>query len=78
MIKGYQEQVLAMYEKIRKLEQKSLEERRKEVSFKCPEALTIERNISRLCLQVSMNALKSLEDRDSIFTKLKNIWFLYK
>lgn len=71
MIKGYQEQVLAMYEKLRSLEQKQLEERRKEVEMKCPRVLDIERDISKLCIKVSINALKSSEDQEQVLRNLK-------
>lgn len=71
MIRGYQEAVLEIYEKIRDEENKELIRRREEIEKKAPKILNIERQIGKLCVELAVSAIKDLENRDEYLNKLK-------
>ena len=62
MIKGYQAELMDMYEKIRTEESHKLTQRRQEIKSKYPEILEIDTAIQKLCLNLSMAALKGITD----------------
>lgn len=69
MIKGYQAELMNMYEKIRTEENHKLAQRREEIKNKYPEILEIDTTIQKLCLNLSMAALKGInnpKDLDNI------------
>ncbi|NLZ49345.1 MAG: ATP-binding protein [Clostridiales bacterium] len=72
MLKGYHSDIMTMYEKIREEENAKLQQRRAEIEKKLPEVIELERQIGKLCVQLSMSALKAIEDRDSYLKDLKN------
>lgn len=72
MIKGYQSQILKIYEKIREEEEVSLRKRREEIEREHPEILQIERKIGKLCVELSINAFKDIKNRDSYLSELKS------
>ena len=51
MIKGYQTELMDMYEKIRTEESHKLTQRRQEIKSKYPEILEIDTAIQKLCLK---------------------------
>ena len=60
MIKGYQAELMDMYEKTRTEESRKLTQRREEIKSKYPEILEIDTTIQKLCLNLSMAALKGI------------------
>lgn len=62
MIKGYQAELMDMYEKTRTEESRKLTQRREEIKSKYPEILEIDTTIQKLCLNLSMAALKGITD----------------
>ena len=58
MIKGYQAELMDMYEKTRTEESRKLTQRREEIKSKYPEILEIDTTIQKLCLNLSMAAFK--------------------
>lgn len=60
MIKGYQAELMDMYEKTRTEENRKLTKRREEIKNKYPEILELDTTIQRLCLNLSMAALKGI------------------
>lgn len=59
MIKGYQATLLETYDKIREIEAKKLQERKKEIEGLYPNILEIENEIQKLSLHLSISILKS-------------------
>ncbi|WP_027625474.1 ATP-binding protein [Clostridium lundense] len=71
MIKGYQEEVLKIYDKLRTIEEKTLEDRRKEIENKLPQVIEIEKNIAKLSLDLSINIIRKREDIDEYISSIK-------
>lgn len=71
MIKGYGAEVLKIYENIRENKQNQLNARRKEIGRKVPEVLNIEKKIAQLCIDVSIAAFKSQDNREDYLNDLK-------
>lgn len=71
MIKGYQERLLKIYDTIREKEAKALEARKEEIQEKLPEVLDIEREIGKLCIQVSISAFKDIDNREQHLNNLR-------
>ncbi|MDO4536300.1 MAG: ATP-binding protein [Clostridium perfringens] len=72
MIKGYQTKLMNLYEKIRKEEKISLEQRTKEIESKYPEILKLEKDISRQCLNLSICTMKKSSNKEEELEKLRN------
>lgn len=66
MIKGYQAELMDMYEKIRTEEIRKLAKRREEIKNKYPEILELDTTIQKLCLNLSMAALKGITDPNDL------------
>ena len=62
MIKGYQAELMDIYEKIRTEENRNLKKRREEIKEKFPEIIDVDISIQKLCLNLSMAALKGIND----------------
>lgn len=62
MIKGYQAELMDMYEKIRTEETNNLTKRREEISERYPEIIDLENTIQKLCLNLTMAALRGIND----------------
>lgn len=71
MIKKYRSDVSKVYENIRESEEKSLQARREEVMTKVPEIFNIEKQISKLCLKLSMNILNNIGNKEEYLKTLK-------
>ena len=71
MIKGYQGEIMKIYEAIRQNEAKALEKRKLEIGEKLPQILAIEHEIGKLCIDVSIHAFKDVENRDHYLNTLK-------
>ena len=72
MLKGYHSEIIRMYEGIRDQEKAALDKRRAEIEKKLPEVLELERSIGKLCVELSMSALRIIEDRETYIKQLKN------
>lgn len=70
MIKGYSEEIEKIYEDIRRTEDKQLRLRREEIQKMYPQILSIEREIGKLCVELSVSSFKSIENREE---HLKNL-----
>ena len=66
MIKGYQKELMDMYEKIRTDENRKLMKRREEIKNKYPEILELDTTIQKLCLNLSMAALRGITDQNEL------------
>lgn len=66
MIKGYQAELMDMYEKIRTDENRKLMKRREEIKNKYPEILELDTTIQKLCLNLSMAALRGITDPNEL------------
>ena len=66
MIKGYQAELMDMYEKTRTEENRKLAKRREEIKNKYPEILELDTTIQKLCLNLSMAALKGITDPNDL------------
>ena len=66
MIKGYQTELMDMYEKIRTDENRKLMKRREEIKNKYPEILELDTAIQKLCLNLSMAALRGITDQNEL------------
>ena len=66
MIKGYQTELMDIYEKIRTDENRKLMKRREEIKNKYPEILELDTTIQKLCLNLSMAALRGITDQNEL------------
>ncbi|WP_244834130.1 ATP-binding protein [Clostridium sp. BJN0001] len=71
MIKGYQAEIMKIYQTIRDNEDKKQKERRNEIKKKYPEIIEIENKISKLSLNMAIDILKS-KDKNNIIENYKN------
>lgn len=71
MIRKYEEQILNVYDALRKNAETELKNRKKEIENRLPEVLEIEKKIANLCIEVSINTLKQLDKRDEYLKRLK-------
>lgn len=60
MIKGYQAELIDIYEKIRTDESRKLSKRREEIKSKHPDIIDLDNKIQKLCLNLSMSVLKGI------------------
>lgn len=72
MIKGYQGQLMDVYEKIRQKEKNDFNNRVKEIQIKYPEIIELDKTIGKLCLKLSVTSLKSSTNKDREILTLKN------
>lgn len=59
MIKGYQTEILTIYDKLREDESRALKLRKNEISKKHPEIIDLDNKIQKLSLQMAVSVLKS-------------------
>ncbi len=71
MIKGYQAEIMEIYEKIRNDETKNLTRRREEIKEKFPQIFDLENQIQKCCLNLSMSALRGINSKKELET-IKN------
>lgn len=72
MIKGYRSKLEGMYEKIRSKEERELALRKDEIQKKHPEIIQLENQIAKMCLNISLNAIRGGEDVDEKLNNLKS------
>lgn len=72
MIKGYQSEILKLYENTRETEKNALKMRKKEIYEKYPEIANIEKQINKLCIQLSISSFKPIKNRKEYLNQLKN------
>ncbi|MBP1890743.1 DNA replication protein DnaC [Clostridium moniliforme] len=66
MIKGYQTELMEVYQKIRNEEDKKLKQRRAEIKALHPEIIQLDNDIHKLSLKLSMTILKDSTTEDDI------------
>jgi DNA replication protein DnaC len=71
MIKGYAEEISKMYSDIRENETNALKKRREEIETNLPEIFDLERKIAKLSINLAVNSLKDIEDRDAFLNNLR-------
>lgn len=59
MIKGYQTEILKIYDKLREDEARNLKLRKEEILKKYPEIIELDNKIQRLSLKMAVSILKS-------------------
>lgn len=71
MIKGYQTKILAIYYGIRQEEESNFRKRKIHIEKTHPEIIELDHKIGKLCIQLSISALKSINNRDEYLHDLK-------
>ncbi len=71
MINGYNEKISKIYSKIREEEDANLKKRKEEIEKKLPEVFQIERQIAKLCIDLSVSTFKNIENRDLYLKELQ-------
>lgn len=71
MSNNYHLQVMKIYDDIKENQKRALESRKEEIRRKIPEIESIERNIGKLCIKVSLSALQDVPNRDEHLRSLK-------
>ena len=71
MIKGYQTKILAIYDQIRQDEESDYRNRKIYIEKTHPEIIELDQKIGKLCIQLSISALKSIENREAYLTDLR-------
>lgn len=71
MINGYQAEILKIYENIREEEARNLTKRRQEIEEKLPLVLELERQIGKLCLELTICSFKDIQNREQYLANLK-------
>ena len=71
MIKGYQTKILAVYYKIRQKEESDFRDRKSHIEKTHPEIIDLDHKIGKLCIELSISALKSINNRDEYLRALK-------
>jgi DNA replication protein DnaC len=71
MISGHHLEIMNIYETIRLKEEESLKKRKEEIEINLPEVIQLEKNIGKLCIQMSLNALRNLNNREEYLNDVK-------
>lgn len=71
MISGHHLEIMKIYESIRLKEEEALKKRKEEIETKLPEVINIEKTIGKLCIQMSINALRNLDNREEYLKEVK-------
>lgn len=71
MISGHHLEIMNIYETIRLKEEESLRKRKEEIEIHLPEVIQLEKSIGKLCIQMSLNALRNLDNREEYLTEVK-------
>ena len=71
MIKGYQTKILALYDKVRLKEEDNFRNRKTHIEKTHPEIIELDKKIGRLCIELSISAMKSINDRDNYLHTLR-------
>jgi len=73
MIKGYQTEILKIYDKLREDETRFLKLRKDEISKKYPEIIELDNTIQKLSLQMAVSVLKSSNSEKTLGSFKENI-----
>ena len=60
MIKGYQQKITELYEKIQEDEKKALRRRKEEIKLTVPEVMELDNEIQRLSIYLPMSILRGI------------------
>jgi DNA replication protein DnaC len=71
MIKGYQTKILALYDKVRLEEETNFRNRKIHIEKTHPEIIEIDQKIGKLCIELSISAMKSIYNRDEYLHTLR-------
>ena len=71
MIKGYQTKILALYDQIRLEEEAEFRKRKTHIENTHPEIIELDYKIGKLCIELSISALKSIYNRDEYLHALR-------
>lgn len=71
MINGYKEEISKIYSRIQENEDAALKKRKLEISEKLPEVLDIERQIAKLCINLSIISFKDVDNREQYLKELR-------
>lgn len=71
MINSHHVEIMSLYEKIRAKEEENLKKRKSEIEIKLPKVIEIENSIGRLCIQMSLNTLRNLSNREAYLKEVK-------
>ena len=71
MIKGYQTKILAVYDGIRQEEESDFRRRKTHIENTHPEIIQLDQKIGKLCIELSISAFKSIDNRDKYLHDLK-------
>ncbi|MEG0774045.1 ATP-binding protein [Clostridium sp.] len=71
MISGHHLEIMNIYETIRLKEEESLKKRKEEIEIHLPEVIQLEKSIGKLCIQMSLNALRNLDNREEYLAEVK-------
>lgn len=71
MSNNYHLQIMKIYDEIKESQKRALEGRKEEVRRKVPQIESIEREIGKLCIKVSINALQDMPNREEHLKSLR-------
>lgn len=71
MINSHHLEIIKIYESIRLSEEDALKKRRIEIENKIPQVIEIENSIGKLCIQMSLSALKNSDNREEYLKEMK-------
>jgi len=71
MINSHHVEIMSIYERIRAKEEENLKKRKSEIEIKLPKVIEIENSIGRLCIQMSLNTLRNLSNREAYLKEVK-------
>lgn len=71
MIKGYKEEISKIYSHIQENEDAALKKRKSEIAEKLPEVLDIEKQIAKLCINLSVISFKDVDNREQHLKDLR-------
>lgn len=66
MIKGYQSEILKIYDNIRDSESRALKNRKAEISEKYPEIIELDNQIQKLSLKMALAVIKSANEKETL------------
>ena len=71
MIKSCHSKIMKIYERTREEDERALNNRKKEIGKKIPEVIDIQRSIGKLSLELSINILNNIKNKDKYLKELK-------
>jgi DNA replication protein DnaC len=71
MIKGYQTKIIALYDKVRLKEETNFRNRKTHIEKTHPEIIELDQKIGKMCIELSISAMKSINNRDEYLHNLR-------